>query len=219
MTAVDLLALARGPLFQIALVIFAAGVTLRIVEILVIGRRPDYSEARQGAVLSGLSTMFTRSIPREGMFRRNPFVIVSGYIFHIGIFVVVFLSAAHIEVWRAITGFAWPSLPTPLVDFLTVASIAAMLVVLVNRLRDPMLRFLSTFQDYLVWVATFLAFVTGYLAFHHMLLRYELMLAVHIIAVEVLLVLFPFTKLMHTFTLFIARYYTGSTFGRKGVES
>jgi nitrate reductase gamma subunit len=37
--------------------------------------------------------------------------------------------------------------------------------------------------------------------------------------VELLLVVFPFTKLTHAFTVFIARWYNGAIFGRKGVES
>jgi nitrate reductase gamma subunit len=33
------------------------------------------------------------------------------------------------------------------------------------------------------------------------------------------MVVFPFTKLMHTFSLFIARYYNGAIAGYKGVQS
>jgi hypothetical protein len=32
-------------------------------------------------------------------------------------------------------------------------------------------------------------------------------------------VVFPFTKLIHAFTLFMARYYNGAFAGRRGVES
>ena len=219
MSAVELLALARGPLFDIALVIFAAGVVIRLVEILLIGRKPDFSEPREGGAAAGFKTIFSRSVPYDSMIRRNAFVVVAGYIFHIGLFVTIFLFVPHIELFKSVLGFGWPGLPTPLVDFLAVASIAALIAILINRLRDPVLRFLSGFQDYLVWALTFLPLLTGYLAFHHMFVRYELMLALHILSVELLLVAFPFTKLMHTFTLFLARWYTGSTFGRKGVQS
>jgi nitrate reductase gamma subunit len=36
--------------------------------------------------------------------------------------------------------------------------------------------------------------------------------------VELLMILFPFTKLMHAFTLFVSRWYTGSMAGEKGVK-
>jgi hypothetical protein len=37
--------------------------------------------------------------------------------------------------------------------------------------------------------------------------------------VEIFLIVLPFTKLIHIFTAFIARWYNGATFGRKGIES
>ena len=48
---------------------------------------------------------------------------------------------------------------------------------------------------------------------------YPFILGLHILSVEVLMVLFPFTKLMHTFILFIARWYNGAVSGLRGVES
>ena len=71
----------------------------------------------------------------------------------------------------------------------------------------------------MAWTVTFLPLLTGYMAYHHLLLDYTLMLAVHILSVELLLVVFPFTKLTHMATLFISRWYNGEWFGRKGVAS
>ena len=36
---------------------------------------------------------------------------------------------------------------------------------------------------------------------------------------EIFLIVLPFTKLTHMFTAFIARWYNGAIFGRKGVQS
>ncbi len=52
-----------------------------------------------------------------------------------------------------------------------------------------------------------------YLAYHRLLLPYQNMLALHILSVEALLLVFPFTKLMHTFTIFGARWYNGALAG------
>ena len=60
--------------------------------------------------------------------------------------------------------------------------------------------------------------LSGYLAFHHLLLPYTLMLALHILSVELLLVFMPFTKLFHTVSLFIARWYNGDALGHKGAR-
>jgi nitrate reductase gamma subunit len=81
------------------------------------------------------------------------------------------------------------------------------------------MRFLSRFQDYLVWLVTFLPMVTGYFAFHRIGLAPQHLVAIHIASVELLMVVFPFTKLMHAFTFFIARYYNGAMAGYKGVNS
>jgi len=89
----------------------------------------------------------------------------------------------------------------------------------VHRLRDPVRRFLSRLEDYVAWMVTLAPVLTGYLAYHRLLLPYALMLAVHILTVELLLVVFPLTKLTHAFTLFAARWYNGYAFGRKGVQS
>ena len=52
-----------------------------------------------------------------------------------------------------------------------------------------------------------------------MMLPYTQMLAVHILSVELLLIVLPFTKLIHMFTLFLSRWYNGAMAGRKGVAS
>ena len=219
MTSVGFLDFVRGPLFQIALIIFIAGIAIRFVEIVVLGRKTDFSEARQSGTGQGFRTMVSRTLPEAGSFKRSPFVILAGYVFHIGLFIALLFFAPHIALIRDSFGFSWPNLPTPLVDFASVAAIAALIGILINRLRDPVLAFLTSFQDYLVWTVTLLPLLSGYLAFHHLLLRYETMLALHILSVELLMVAFPFTKLMHTFTAFLSRWYTGSAFGRKGVQS
>jgi nitrate reductase gamma subunit len=106
-----------------------------------------------------------------------------------------------------------------LVDASVVAAIVSLVVLLAHRINNRVKRMLSGFGDYLAWAATLLPLLTGYLAYHHLFVEYTLMLAVHLFSVELLLVLLPFTKLFHTFSLFISRWYNGDFFGRKGVAS
>ena len=61
--------------------------------------------------------------------------------------------------------------------------------------------------------------MTGYLAYHRLIHPYQLVLGLHILSVEVLMVAFPFTKLMHAFTFILARWYNGAMAGRRGVQS
>jgi nitrate reductase gamma subunit len=219
MSETELLLWVRGPALQIATVIFLLGVVVRITEILMLGRKKNLAEARGSAVAGGLRTIFSRSVPDRGTLQRSTFNIVSGYVFHIGFFVVLFFFAPHILVFRDTLGVSWTSMPTPLIDAVTVVTIIALLAVLVHRLQHKVMRFLSRFQDYLVWLVTILPLVTGYLAFHRIGLAPPTLIALHILSVELLMVIFPFTKLMHAFTLFMARYYNGAIAGYKGVRT
>jgi nitrate reductase gamma subunit len=219
MTETELLMWARGPALQIATVIFLLGVLVRVLEILVLGRKANLAEARGSAVAGGLRTIVSRSFPDSGTLRRSTFNVVAGYVFHTGFFVVLFLFAPHILLFRDVFGFGWPSLPTQIIDATTIVTIIALLAVLVHRVQHKVMRYLSRFEDYLVWFVTILPLVTGYLAFHRIGLTPTMLLAIHILSVELLMVVFPFTKLMHAFTLFMARYYNGAISGYRGVNS
>jgi nitrate reductase gamma subunit len=220
MSETELLLWVRGPALQIATVIFLLGVVVRIAEILMLGRKKDLAEARGSAVAGGLRTIFSRSIPDRGTLRRSTFNVVAGYVFHIGFFVVLLFFAPHILVFDNVLGVSWPSLPTPMIDATTIVTMIALLAVLAHRLLHPVMRFLSRFQDYLVWLVTILPLVTGYLAFHRVgVAPPPMLISVHILSVELLMVIFPFTKLMHAFTFFMARYYNGAIAGYRGVNS
>jgi len=219
MTETDLLLWARGPGLQIASIIFVVGVVVRLFGIFTLGRKPNLAEARGSAMAGGLRTILTRSFPDSSTHKRSAFTHIAGYVFHIGFFVTLFLYAPHILVIDAVMGVSWPALPTPIVDATAVLTMITLVAVLLHRISDPVLRFLSRFQDYFVWFLTILPVATGYIAFHRIGLPPPTLIAVHILSVELLMVVFPFTKLMHAFTLFMARWYNGAIAGYKGVNS
>ena len=219
MSEIELLNWARGPGFQIAVIIFIAGVIIRILEILLLGRKANLAEAKGSEMIGGLKTIVSRSVPDKGTLKRSTFTIVSGYIFHLGLFITIFLFAPHILMFKEVSGLSWPSLPTPIVDAVTVVTIITLLAVLAHRMQDTVLRFLTNRVDMLVWLVTILPLITGYIAFHRIGTTAPSLLAIHILSVELLLVVFPFTKLMHAFTLFIARWYNGAISGYRGVDS
>jgi nitrate reductase gamma subunit len=219
MTETDLLLWARGPGLQIASIIFVVGVVVRLFGIFTLGRKPNLAEARGSAMAGGLRTILTRSFPDSSTHKRSAFTHIAGYVFHIGFFVTLFLYAPHILVIDAVMGVSWPALPTPIVDAAAVLTMITLVAVLLHRISDPVLRFLSRFQDYFVWFLTILPVVTGYIAFHRIGLPPPTLIAIHILSVELLMIVFPFTKLMHAFTLFMARWYNGAIAGYKGVNS
>jgi nitrate reductase gamma subunit len=219
MTDVEFLLWVRGPAFDIATVILCAGIVVRFLEIFMLGRKANLAEARGSEMAGGLGTMARRTLVDAGTFKRSAFTVVSGWIFHIGLFIVIFLFVPHILVIERVTGLSWAGLPSNIVDAVAVVTIIALLGVLIHRLRDPVLRLLSEFNDYLVWAVTILPLITGWMAFHRIGAAPPMLIAIHILSVELLMVLFPFTKLSHAFTLWIARWYNGAIAGYKGVKS
>ena len=219
MNHLDLLTFARGSALNWALIIFVAGTVLRLFEIFGLSRKTDLARPRTDSPGSGWRTMLTRSIPPQGMVKREPVTYIAGYVFHLGLFLAIFFFAPHIEFFRSLTGLTWPALPSALVDASVVSAIVALAVLLAHRLNNPVKRMLSGFGDYLAWTVTLLPLLTGYMAYHHLMVEYTLMLALHIFSVELLLVLLPFTKLFHTFSVFVSRWYNGDFYGRKGVAS
>lgn len=218
MTSMEMLIWARGTGLQFALAIFVLGTTMRLLQIWLLGKKTDLSEARAAARPAAWRTLWRRTLPPQGMLQRSPVVYIGGYLFHVGLFLTLFFFAPHILLFKGLWGFSWPALPFFLIDAVTLISIAALIVLLVHRLVNPVRRFLSTFQDYFTWVVTILPLLTGYLAYHRMLLPYNTMLAWHILSVELLLIVIPFTKLIHTFTFLLSRWYNGVAAGRKGVQ-
>jgi nitrate reductase gamma subunit len=83
----------------------------------------------------------------------------------------------------------------------------------------PVMRMITRADDYLSLIVIISALVTGLMAYAHMGLRYETMLALHFISVEVLFIWIPFSKLAHMFFWLLSRYRIGTFFERKGVKA
>ncbi|CAK0771613.1 putative Protein DVU_0532 [Gammaproteobacteria bacterium] len=207
----------RGTGLQIAVTLFLMGTVWRLIEIYTLGRKPNLAEPRHIAGASGWHTLYRRFMAPEGMFQTSPITYIGGYVFHIGLAIVFFLFGPHIKLIRELTGLSWAPFPSSVIDLVTVITLAAMVIVLVDRFRHPVKRFLSGFEDYFTWTVTFLPILTGYFAVKHLLFPYPTLLALHIFSVELLLVMIPFTKLFHSVTLWPSRWFNGDINGRRGV--
>ena len=219
MNSVDFLLWVRGPGLAIASIIFVFGMTLRMFEIFMLGRKKNLAELRSSGIKEGFRTIITRSGGVDTYTtKRTMFTHISGWVFHLGMFTAIFLLAPHIELFKSFLGFGWPALPTAIVDFATVIALITLLAILFHRLTNPVMKFLSVGQDYVVWALTFLPLLTGYMTYHHLFFPYTWLLGIHILSICVLLVVFPFTKLTHAVTLFTSRWYNGYMAGQKGVK-
>jgi nitrate reductase gamma subunit len=218
-TGQDLLNWAMGPALQVATVIFVAGVIIRLLEIVLLGRKANLAPPKGNATVQGLKTILTRSIPTAEELREAPVVHFGGYIFHIGFFIALLFFAPHIVLFKDAFGISWPALSTNVVEVSAALAIVALIALLISRLLDPVRRMLATFSDYFVWLLSLLPLVTGIMATYKIGGDYNTLLAIHILSVEALMIAFPFTKLMHAFTFAISRYYNGALQGYKGAQS
>ncbi|MGB8856933.1 MAG: hypothetical protein WCC58_09725 [Burkholderiales bacterium] len=225
----DLLDLARGPLLTGAIFIFVAGIAWRLFSL---WRMPTShaaaAPARQAfGTGAALGAAVGRMIP-SGSFRPSAtLVTLNPYLFHIGLAVVFFGYAPHIAFVRRLTGLSWPAFPDAVMYLSAAVTIISLLMALMFRLTNDVLKKISKADDWITWTITFLPLVTGMalvtdssamiLARDHVLYRGPL--AVHLLSLELLLVWFPFGKLMHAFLVLPARMQLATFFGRRGVRS
>lgn len=217
MNELELLTWLRGPGLAISAGIFLAGVLWRLLEVFLLGRHRDLAPPRRARGASGLHTVVRRSLASEGMLKRSPVNYIAGYVFHIGLGLIVFFGIPHILLIEGLVGASWPGLPSGVIELVTVLTMAAMVVLLVDRLTNPVKRFLSGFGDWFGWTVTFLPVLTGWMAVQHLVLPYTNLLVLHVLTAEILLVVLPFSKLFHTFTLFGSRWYNGKAHAHRGV--
>ena len=215
----ELLEFARGEGLRIATLIFAAGLIWRIVHLFMTARETDLSEPRQGGQRAGgVRTIFSRFVHHDAFRERTRNGTIIAYSFHIGLAIIFFGGAPHILFIESFTGIGWTPLPSMVIHVAAAITLAALIAALVRRIRHPVLRMLSNFDDYFSWIVTTAPVITGLMAVAHFGGRYETLLAIHILSFEVFLIWFPFGKLMHSFIAFGSRYTTGVTFTRRGAR-
>ncbi|MFZ1682101.1 MAG: hypothetical protein WAT70_13865 [Rhizobiaceae bacterium] len=217
----DLLDFARGPALQVALAIFVLGTLWRLLGILLLPWRIIQSRAREGSPApfsAAIKGILVKLWPHRAFMGGGMFQFVNGYIFHIGLAIVVFLFVPHILFIKNLIGPSWPGLPSNVIYGVGMVTAASLVAALAYRLTSPVLRLISRVDDYVSWLMTFLPVATGLLASSHLGARYETLLALHILTVAAFLVWFPFGKLMHAFLFVFSRGMTGVRFGHRGAE-
>ena len=220
---------ARGPLLTVSLTIFVVGVAWRLFSL---WRMPEsYAPSAPAKQAFGKADAFraamTRMVPSGGFHPSATLVNINPYVFHIGLAVVFLGYAPHIAFIQRITWLRWPALPDAVMYVAAAATMVSLLIAMLFRLTDPVLKRISRPDDMITWTVTFLPFITGMglvnepsaavLARDHVI--YEAPLTIHLLSLELLLVWFPFGKLMHAFLVLPGRMQLATFFGRRGVRS
>lgn len=224
----DLLALTRGPLLILSLAVFFAGIAWRLFGIWRFGVKPSLAAPRSSAMVSAAArTVFSRMLPRRGFHPSAALVTANPYVFHLGLAIVAFGYLPHIEFIHRLSGISWPALPDWLVIVAAGATIVSLVIALLFRLTNPVLKLISRADDYFTWIVTMLPLLTGMAVILEpssaMLGRgaavYPVPLAIHLLSVELLLVWFPFGKLMHAILFIPGRAQLGMLNESRGVRS
>ncbi|MDH3364189.1 MAG: nitrate reductase, partial [Gammaproteobacteria bacterium] len=185
----DLLEFARGPALQTAAYILVAGTIWRIVGIVMLKEKADYSEPRgRGGFFAALKVIWTRAFTAEPFKKATMYPKMMAYVMHIGLFATIFLFTPHIVFFEGWMGFDWPGLPNSVIFFIGVATVISGVALLVRRMTSPVLKMISNFDDYFSWFVTMLPLITGLLIPVRVLFQYEDLLAIHILSVALLLI-------------------------------
>lgn len=215
-----LLEFARGPGLQWALWIFMFGVLWRVVGAMFLLSRKFVAKPRPyNNLAAGFGAILSRSTPAHAFEKKILFQHITGYAWHIALFVSVLFFAPHILFFESVLGFSWPHLPNTVILFTAAVATGVLIALLIRRAAHPVQRLISNTDDYLSIFLVLIPLITGLLAFAHLGARYETLLAIHLLSVEVMLAWFPFGKLMHSIMTMPARYQAGTEFGRRGVKA
>jgi len=217
----ELLEFARGPALTFAITVFIAGVVFRIVSLALMWRTSDSSAGssrEKPVVVAAIREIIRRLWPQSAYKQRTMFMLINGYVFHIGLAIIVFFLLPHILFFKDLLGLSWPSLPNNVIYAVSIITVVSLIAQLVMRFANPAIRIISTFDDWFSWLVTFLPVITGVIATSHLGVRYETMLALHILSVALLLIYLPFGKLMHWLLVFVTRSQTGAHLSHRGAQ-
>ena len=209
------LELVEGPLWTVAAAVFTIGVVWKIVGILLLGRKKDLSIPRASATTGALKGQLLHFIPHGGFTFRTLYHLIAGYAFHIGLFFVLLFAAPHVAfVQSSIVDVALPTMSYGGFIIAAQFAFAGLILLWIRRISDPVMIKISDKGDHIGSWLTFLVMLSGCMALQESV---EFLRAMHMLLVDLWLIYFPFSRLMHAVTFVFSRGYTGAFFGRRGI--
>jgi nitrate reductase gamma subunit len=208
--------LVDGIFWDVALWVFAIGVLWRILSIFRVRNKPDYSEPRDSGLAGAVGANLRRFIPRREMISRTRLQVVAGYLFHLGLFALLVFAAPHVLFIEEQTGLVWTPMPYWAFIVSAQAAFIGLMLLWIYRVMHPVTRLISDADDHVAAILTFIVMLTGCMA---LIEGFEGLRLLHRFMVELWLVYFPFSRLMHAFMFVPSRAFTGAWFGRRGVKA
>lgn len=209
----------EGPLWNISAGIFVVFGLWRLAHVLMTGRRRAKARPAGSPAFGALRTIFGHFLPSRTIARRKKtwFVTIMGYSFHLGLFALLLFAAPHVVFLKNnVLGFGWA--PLPRWGFIVAAefAFAGLLALWLRRMVDPLVRLISRQDDHIAAGLTFVVMLTGCFALGE---QSVVLRGIHLGLVELWLIYFPFSSLMHTFTWPLSRGLSGAMAGRRGTRA
>lgn len=208
--------LAAGPLFVFSLSVFLLGMGWRALRFLLLAKRADPAALKGFRPAWALKSIFRWLVPANITARENPLPTAAGFVFHLGLIATALFLQAHVILWDQAWDISWWTLPDDIADPLAFACLAAGAYLILRRLAAPQVRALTGPSDWLVLGLSLAPVLSGVLAYHQWG-DYDTIIALHVLAGDLLLFSAPFTKLSHVVLFFVSRAVTGSDFGKRNV--
>jgi nitrate reductase gamma subunit len=202
----------RGPLFRLSFAVMILGL-LRVLILTLAGmieayrQNPDKLVPWKERARNTIAWLF----PIRRLWTKRPVYGSASFLFHIGLILVPLFLAAHVLLWKQSVGFAWPSIPQKLADWLTLVVIVTGLGLFLGRLLHPGGRKISRHQDYMWLLLLVIPFATGYICSNAMVgpKTYQGVMLLHIYSADLILVMIPFTKIAHCVLAPLSQFVTG----------
>jgi len=181
---------------------------VHVVRLIRMGKPADYA-VPAGSIPDGIRYSFTTGmspVKKESAFLHLP-TYFSGIVYHLGLFFTIILFIAVV--------FRGTAEGLPIRMALAAVPLAGGIggiILLLKRVASPMLRKLSTPDDYISNVLATLFLLTAAAA-----LTATAFAWLFLVAGSVLWCYFPLGKLKHAIYFFAARYYLGVFYGSRGV--
>ena len=201
----------RGPMAWAAFSVSIGATLLRLI--ILMGRAKRIQRMHPAKSLRGGFKSIARGLLPLGLgaMRQQPVLGAVTFVFHLCVLITPVFLLAHIvlvyESWQV----QWFSLPDLAADAMTVIVIACTLYFAARRLLRAEVRAVTDFSDWALLIVVNGIFLTGLLAYHHWG-PYRPLLITHILLGEALLLMIPFTKVMHMVLFFFTRGYLGAEY-------
>ncbi|RJP80292.1 MAG: hypothetical protein C4522_08235 [Desulfobacteraceae bacterium] len=211
----------RGPLTWACFFLFIGGMLFQVIRFFLITKKihpalvtppPGYNRANRSGISRESLPMLAAKL-RVSIVGVDPSMTFFTVMFHIGIFLLPVFLSEHNMLMDGLWGVSLCPyvFPEVVADIFTGVIMVCILFFLSRRIFLNHVRSISTIHDYLVILITAMPFATGFLAVHGFF-EYRSLIILHVLSADLIMLLLPFSKFVHSAFFFLNRFWIGSEY-------